>query len=89
MKAFALHPGIDMRLPVSRRYRHVLFAGIMSFVMTLIVSGVITAAQAGMDTEYVDRWMKGFFVAWPLVFIVILVIAPLVSRFVNAIVEET
>jgi hypothetical protein len=60
----------------------------MSFVTTLIVSGVITAAQAGLDTQYVDRWMKGFCVAWPVVFIVILVIAPLVSRFVDAIVEE-
>jgi hypothetical protein len=88
MKAFALHPGTDMRHPVSRRYRHVLFAGVMSFVTTLIVSGVITASQAGMGTQYADRWMKGFFVAWPLVFIVILVIAPLVSRFVEAIVEE-
>ncbi len=77
-----------MRLPVSRRYQHVLFAGVMSFVTTLIVSGVITASQAGMEAQYVDRWMKGFFVAWPLVFIVILVIAPLVSRFVEAIVEE-
>jgi uncharacterized membrane protein YcfT len=78
-----------MRLPVSRRYRHVLFAGVMSFVTTLIVSGVITASQAGLDAQYVDGWMKGFFVAWPIVFIVILVIAPLVSRFVEAIVEET
>jgi uncharacterized membrane protein YcfT len=61
----------------------------MSFVTSLIVSGVITASQAGLDTQYVDRWIKGFFVAWPLVFIVILIIAPLVSRFVEAIVEQT
>jgi uncharacterized membrane protein YcfT len=77
-----------MRLPVSRRYRHVVFAVVMSFVTTLIISGVITATQAGLDTQYVDRWMEGFFVAWPIVFIVILVIAPLVSRLVDAIVEE-
>jgi hypothetical protein len=60
----------------------------MSFVTTLIVSGVITASRAGLDNQYLGHWMKGFFVAWPLVFIVILVIAPLVSRFVEAIVEE-
>jgi uncharacterized membrane protein YcfT len=89
MKAFALHPGIDMRLPVSRRYRHVVFAGVMSFVTSLIVSGAITASRAGLDNQYLDHWVKGFFVAWPLVFIVILLIAPLVSRFVEAIVEET
>jgi uncharacterized membrane protein YcfT len=67
----------------------VVFAGVMSFVTSLIVSGVITASKAGLDAQYVDGWMKGFFVAWPIVFIVILVIAPLVSRFVEAIVEET
>ena len=78
-----------MRLPVSRRYRHVVFAGVMSFVTSLIVSGVITASKAGLDAQYVDGWMKGFFVAWPIVFIVILVIAPLVSKFVDAIVGET
>ncbi|MGH8502425.1 MAG: DUF2798 domain-containing protein [Gammaproteobacteria bacterium] len=60
----------------------------MSLVTSLIVSGVITASRAGLDNEYVISWMKGFFAAWPVVFIVILVIAPLVSRFVDAIVEE-
>lgn len=81
--------GIDMRFPVPSRYRHVVFAVVMSFITTLIVSGVITTSHAGLDNQYVDHWMKGFLVAWPIVFVVILVIAPLVSRFVNAIVEET
>jgi hypothetical protein len=78
-----------MRLPVSRRYQHVLFAGVMSFVTSLIVSGVITASRAGLDNHYLDHWMEGFLVAWPIVFTAILVIAPLVSKFVDAIVEET
>ena len=78
-----------MRLPVSRRYRHVVFAVAMSFVTTMIVSGVITASNVGLDHQFVDHWVKGFLLAWPIVFIVILVIAPLVSKFVDAIVEET
>jgi ABC-type antimicrobial peptide transport system permease subunit len=78
-----------MRLPVSRRYRHVVFAVVMSFVTTLIISGVITGSNAGLDHQFFDHWIKGFLLAWPIVFIVILVVAPLVSRFVDAIVEET
>jgi uncharacterized membrane protein YcfT len=81
-------PGIDMRFPVSRRYRHLVFAVIMSLVTALIVSGVITASHAGLDDQYFDHWVKGFFMVWPIVFIVILVIAPLVSRFVDAIAEN-
>jgi uncharacterized membrane protein YdjX (TVP38/TMEM64 family) len=66
-----------------------MFAVVMSLVTTLIVSGVITASLAGLDNQYVHHWIKGFFLAWPIVFIAILVVAPLVSRFVDAIVEET
>jgi hypothetical protein len=51
-------------------------------------TGVITASHAGLDDQYFDHWMKGFFMVWPIVFIVILVIAPLVSRFADALVEN-
>jgi uncharacterized membrane protein YdjX (TVP38/TMEM64 family) len=64
------------------------FAVIMSLVTTLIVLGVITASHAGLDNQYFDHWIKGFLLAWPVVFIVILVIAPLVSRFADALVEN-
>ncbi len=89
MRAVILSPVIDMRFRVSRRYRHVVFAVAMSLVTTLIISGVITGLNAGLDHQFFGHWITGFFVAWPIVFTVILVIAPLVSKFVDAIVEET
>lgn len=88
MKAVILSPVIAMRFRVSRRYRHVVFAVAMSLVTTLIISGVITGLNVGLDRQFFGDWMKGFLVAWPIVFTVILVIAPLVSRCVDAIVEE-
>jgi hypothetical protein len=51
----------------------------MSLITTLIVSGVITASRVGLDNQYVDHWMKGFFLAWPIVFIAVLVIAPCIE----------
>jgi Protein of unknown function (DUF2798) len=69
-----------MALPA--RYAPICFAGIMSCLMALLMSGLLTAINVGLNAAFVFRWFKGFAIAWPIAFILVLVLAPLVRRWV-------
>ena len=73
---------------IAYRYRVVLFALIMSSSTALIVSGIIIYLHSAPDARFMMKWLTAFVTAWPIVFIAILVIAPLVNRFLNLFVEE-
>ncbi|WP_227871301.1 DUF2798 domain-containing protein [Novimethylophilus kurashikiensis] len=55
----------------------------MSCCTALLVSGVIIYLHAESITIFLHAWVKGFITAWPIVFIAILTIAPLVNRFLD------
>lgn len=73
---------------VAYRYRVFLFALIMSANTALIVSGIIIYLHSAPHTHLMKKWLTAFTTAWPIVFVAILVIAPLVNRFLNLFVEE-
>lgn len=73
---------------IAYRYRVVLFALIMSSSTALIVSGIIIYLHTMPHTHFMMKWLTGFVTAWPLVFIAILIIAPLVNKLLNLFVEE-
>jgi hypothetical protein len=77
-----------MAIRVPYRYRAVLFALIMSCCTAFIVSGVIIYLHSESLAIFLPAWAKGFVTAWPLVFISILTIAPLVNRFINTFFDE-
>lgn len=70
------------------RYRAILFALVMSSSTSLIVSGLVIYLHARPDTQFVLKWLSGFVTAWPIVFVAILVIAPLVNQLLDLFVEE-
>lgn len=70
---------------VAYRYRTVLFALIMSANTALIVSGIIMSIHA--KSHFVTQWLGAFMTAWPIVFIAILIIAPMVNKLLNLFVE--
>jgi len=72
---------------IAYRYRTVLFALIMSANTALIVSGIIMYMHAKPDTPFISQWMGAFTTAWPIVFIAILIIAPMVNKLLNMFVE--
>ena len=72
---------------IAYRYRTILFALIMSANTALIVSGVIMVMHAKPDTPFISQWMGAFTTAWPIVFIAILIIAPMVNKLLNVFVE--
>lgn len=73
---------------IAYRYRVVLFALIMSSSTALIVSGIIIYLHSAPHARFVMKWLTAFVTAWPIVFIAILIIAPLVNKLLNQFVEE-
>lgn len=69
------------------RYRVYCFAFIMSFFTSMIVSATVIGLRFGLTAKFMQIWPSSFAIAWPIVFIAILIIAPLVNKLLNAIVE--
>ena len=68
-----------------QKYRNLLFALIMSFVTGFIVSGIISLIHHSAIAE----WLKAFLIAWPIVFLSIVTIAPRISQLVDGFVETS
>ena len=77
-----------MAIKLPSRYRVVLFALIMSFNTALLVSGVITFINAPTINLFLQKWPSSFLLGWPLVFLSILYIAPVVHKFIELIIED-
>ena len=77
-----------MKYKFVSRYRTILFALIMSFSTALIVSGTIIYLNAELNDDFVVRWLGAFISAWPIVFAAILVMAPIVNKFLDIFVEQ-
>jgi hypothetical protein len=72
---------------ISKKYSSLLFAFLMSLLMAMLMSGVLTALFAGIDSQFPAHWMRAFFHAWPIAFPSILIIAPVVRKFVANLTE--
>jgi hypothetical protein len=57
-----------------------IFAALMSFLMTIIMSGWITWLNIGFQPNYAQRWLHAFLAAWPAAFFSVMLIAPTVQR---------
>ena len=77
-----------MAIKVPHRYRGVLFALIMSCCTAFTVSGVIIYLHSESFSLFIHAWAKGFITAWPIVFIAILTVAPLVNKLLDVFFDE-
>ena len=73
---------------IAYRYRTVLFALLMSANTALIVSGIIIFLRVKPQAHFIQVWLGAFITAWPIVFVAILIIAPLVNKLLNFFVED-
>ncbi len=69
------------------RYRVYIFALIMSFFTSMIVSAIIIALRTMSYDMFIQIWLSSFVIAWPIVFIAILIIAPLVNKLLDQLVK--
>ena len=67
---------------LSKKYAGVLFSLYASAVMVLIVSGVLVALNTGIDAGYPLRLLKAYLITWPVAFASLLLVRPLVVKWV-------
>ncbi|MCA1366547.1 DUF2798 domain-containing protein [Bradyrhizobium sp. BRP14] len=60
----------------------VAFAFFMSAIMAFLMSGVIVAANSGIDADYPARVIGAYALAMPVAFVCVLMVRPLVLRLV-------
>lgn len=81
-----------MKRKIAYRHRTVLFALLMSFCTALIVSGIIIylhiEPQINFLPYFLAQWFRALFTAWPIVFVAILLIAPIVNSLLSLFVED-
>ncbi len=73
-------PAPGGRLPASAA--PVIFGALLSALMTLVVSGITTARNVGLDHFTAGIWARAFLSSWPIAFPTVLVVAPFVRRLV-------
>lgn len=73
-----------MRRLKPARIRQLVFGFYMSGMMSLLMSGVITFINTGIDAGFPGRWAPAFLVAWGVAFPLVTFIAPLASRLTAA-----
>ena len=72
---------------IARRYSPLLFALILSGVMTLLVSGLSTFRAVGLVQNLVQLWLGAWLTSWCVAFPLVLVIAPLTRQLVERLVR--
>ncbi|MBF8638934.1 DUF2798 domain-containing protein [Pseudomonas fulva] len=70
-----------------RRRLHVnatpyVFAFYTSAIMALLMCFVITAANAGIDQDYISNVLKAYRLAMPVAFVCVLIVRPIVGKLV-------
>jgi Protein of unknown function (DUF2798) len=78
-----------MAKKIPLRYRVYCFAFIMSFFTSMIVSATVIGLRFGLTAKFMQIWPSSFAIAWPIVFISILIIAPLVNKLLNMFIEPS
>ncbi len=71
-----------------RRLAPALFGLILSGLMSLLVSGISTYRAAGWGPGFAALWVGAWLAAWLVAFPVVLVLAPLARRVVEALVAD-
>lgn len=67
-----------MRIPV--RYAPILFGALLSMAMVALVSAFVLATSQGIHAGFAAQWAKSCMTTWPVAFVAVTLLAPLVRR---------
>ena len=70
-------------LKIPKKYSQLTFIFFVSICMSCVVSGVSVLNTTGFIDSFLSLWMTAWFKSWLVAFPSLLVIAPLVRRFVD------
>lgn len=73
---------------IPRKYSPLLFALILSGVMSLLVSGLSTLRATGLIPGFSSLWLGAWLTAWLLALPLVLLISPLTRRVVEWLVRS-
>ena len=68
-----------------KKYSNLLFILIMGFGMSLLMTLIITYINTGMDSEYINRFLKAWMVSLPIAIVAALFVGPITKNFVDKI----
>jgi len=72
---------------IAHRYGPLLFALILSGVMSLLVSGLSTWRAIGVTPTFAQLWVGAWLTSWSIAAALVLAIAPLTRRLVEKLVR--
>ena len=72
----------------NRTLKKGLFAALMSLVTVNIVCLAILLINHVASHQFFDKWLQSVLLAWPIVFVCILLIAPLLLRLLDHLLPE-
>lgn len=73
---------------IPARYEERVFSAVSSLMMGVIMSGVITFINTGLDGGFPARWLKAFAIGFPIAFISMQAISPLARRLAATLVSR-
>jgi amino acid permease len=73
---------------ISKRYSQHLFMIFMSFGMSVIISGVVTAANIGISDGFLERYFNSWLIAFPVALFSAFTLAPIMRPLVNKIASK-
>ena len=67
-----------MRIPT--RVSPLLVGALLSMIMVAVVSAFVLATSQGVHPGFLAQWMKSCMTTWPMAFVTVTLVAPLVRR---------
>lgn len=61
--------------------------GVLSFLMTMVISFVTTFANLGMSDKFLTKWFGAWMFSWIIAFPTLVILLPLVRKLVSNFVE--
>jgi len=69
----------------SKKYSQLLFILVIGFLMSLFMTLIITYINTGMDSDYINRFLKAWTVSLPIAIATSLFLGPITKKFVDRI----
>ncbi|MBP1680037.1 MAG: hypothetical protein H6Q35_376 [Proteobacteria bacterium] len=73
---------------IPKKYEFIVFAFLMSFFMTLLMSFMITFINIGLVEDFLVRWLGAFWRAYIIAFPSVLTVVPIVRKIVRKLVAQ-
>ena len=68
---------------IPKKYSNLIYILLMGFGMSLLMTLIITYVNTGFDINYLKRFLKAWSVSLPIAIGTVLIVGPIVKKFVD------